>query len=318
MLRAGVMGALGGLAMLSGRAGVSLNALCAAVTGLVLVRPDLATDMGFVLSVLATAGIVVSARPVTRVLSARLPTVLAVCIAVPLVAQLWCGPLALSCSTPTCRCTPCPPTWPSRPGFPVVTVAGLLMMCVLLTEGTCSTPCCLGLCPVRRTPPRSRAGTAPRACPWASRPTRHVPSAGSPTPSPPCPARTSLATRGLRDSSSPHAPDRPRARRPAHGGRPHAPAAAHHRHRGPHPRRAPGSRRRVARPCAPHPGTTPPARRHRLPRPRRAPGHRGAVVVPPAPAVGIRGVRRGAGDAVLHRTGEHSTVLVDGGPDPGH
>ena len=131
VLRAAVMGALGALSMLTGRSGVSLNALAVAVCGLVIAAPPLAGDFGFALSVLATAGIVVSARPVTRTLALRLPTPLAACLAIPLVAQLWCGPVLLLLN-PALPVYSLPANVAASPLVPIVTVAGLLAVCLLV------------------------------------------------------------------------------------------------------------------------------------------------------------------------------------------
>lgn len=61
VLRAGVMGAISLLALLLGRRGSALPALGAAVCVLVLYDPAMATNMGFALSVVATAGLVLLA-----------------------------------------------------------------------------------------------------------------------------------------------------------------------------------------------------------------------------------------------------------------
>lgn len=61
VLRAAVMGAVALLAMCTGRRKQALPALCAAVIGLLGWSPELAVDLGFALSVLATAGLIVLA-----------------------------------------------------------------------------------------------------------------------------------------------------------------------------------------------------------------------------------------------------------------
>ncbi|MDN5700089.1 MAG: ComEC/Rec2 family competence protein [Kocuria sp.] len=131
VLRASVMGALGALSMLSGRNGVSLNALSAAVIGLVLVSPGLSIDFGFILSVLATAGIVVSGRAVARLLALKLPVPVALCIAIPFVAQLWCGPVLLLLN-PALPTYSLPANMAATLLVPVATVAGLIAVCVLV------------------------------------------------------------------------------------------------------------------------------------------------------------------------------------------
>ncbi len=93
VLRAALMGGIGMAALALGRAGRGLNLLCVAVIGLVLADPALAASFGFVLSVLATLGIVVAGRRIMRWLPPRLPRWAAAGIAVPLSAQLLCGPV---------------------------------------------------------------------------------------------------------------------------------------------------------------------------------------------------------------------------------
>ncbi|RKQ36372.1 ComEC/Rec2 family competence protein [Kocuria tytonis] len=329
VLRAGVMGGLGGISMLSGRAGVSLNALCAAVTGLVLVRPELATDMGFVLSVLATAGIVVSARPVTRLLSTRLPTVLAVCIAVPLVAQLWCGP-ALLLLNPDLPLYSLPANMAASPLVPVVTVAGLLAVCVLLAGRTASSAW-HAISPGGQDPAATtaqgpdltagapgaldawdRAASLPvgvASCParvlawladtFASFPGAHVPWPHGVPGIGLLTALTLLALGGLHVADA-----RLRAPRPTTGPVLAAPAEP------------------------PVPDAVWRARAHRTRSRRRLLAVTASLALVvllvtailwwlrPAPAWESVVCDVGQGDAVLHRTGEHSAVLVDGGPDP--
>lgn len=314
VLRAGVMGALGGLSMLTGRPGVSLNALCAAVTGLVLVEPQLAIDYGFVLSVLATAGIVVSARPVTRLLAMRVPTVLAVCVAVPMVAQLWCGPVLLLLN-PTLPLYSLPANMAASPLVPVVTVAGLLAVCVLLA-GHLLTPVLQLLVPGAPDPAVFTAWERAAGLPVgvASYPARLLGRiadtfAGLPGAHLPWPpgitgillltAATLLAIVGL------HALDR-RVHRPG-------------------PTRGTVTST-PAEPPLPDAVWRVRAREHRFR--RRALAITAALTLlallvtavvwwlRPAPAWESVVCDVGQGDAVLHRTGEHSAVLVDGGPDP--
>ncbi|MDI3211272.1 ComEC/Rec2 family competence protein [Arthrobacter sp. AL12] len=92
VLRAAVMGAIGLVALAGGRPGRGLSFLCLAVIGLVLVEPGLSTSFGFLLSVLATLGIVVTARPIMAWFPAPVPRWLAAGFAVPLSAQAFCGP----------------------------------------------------------------------------------------------------------------------------------------------------------------------------------------------------------------------------------
>ncbi|MGO4494250.1 ComEC/Rec2 family competence protein, partial [Arthrobacter sp. 2YAF22_2] len=93
VLRAACMGAIGLSALTFGRAGHGLSLLCVASTALLLAEPALAADYGFLLSVLATLGIVVAGRPIMGWMPAVVPRAVAAGLAVPLSAQLFCGPV---------------------------------------------------------------------------------------------------------------------------------------------------------------------------------------------------------------------------------
>jgi competence protein ComEC len=96
VLRAGVMGSVGLLALSSARRRVSLPALAAAVLGLLCIDPWLARSYGFALSTLATLGLVVWSRPWGDAMAARLPSRLSLlgdAVAVPLAAQVACAPV---------------------------------------------------------------------------------------------------------------------------------------------------------------------------------------------------------------------------------
>ncbi|WP_197061867.1 ComEC/Rec2 family competence protein [Sinomonas humi] len=95
VLRAGAMGVVSLMALASGRTGAGSAALSAAIIAVVLADPALALSFGFALSVLATLGITLIARPLATRLSARLPAWLAAAVAVPLSAQLLCGPVVV-------------------------------------------------------------------------------------------------------------------------------------------------------------------------------------------------------------------------------
>jgi competence protein ComEC len=75
-----------------GRTGGSLSYLCLAIIGLLLADPALSTGFGFLLSVLATLGIVVAGRPIMSWLPPAVPRWAAAGLAVPFAAQIFCGP----------------------------------------------------------------------------------------------------------------------------------------------------------------------------------------------------------------------------------
>jgi competence protein ComEC len=93
VVRAGAMAAVAMLALALGRAGAGLNVLCLAVVVLLAVDPWLALSLGFGLSTAATASLLVLARPLATGLERWMPRALALVLAVPLAAQLACGPL---------------------------------------------------------------------------------------------------------------------------------------------------------------------------------------------------------------------------------
>lgn len=102
VVRAAVMGGVGLLGLVAGRPARSVPALACAVVALLVVDPWLARDIGFVLSVVATAGITLLAGPLTRRWRAPVGSgrpgardVLAAALAVPVAAQLVCAPVLL-------------------------------------------------------------------------------------------------------------------------------------------------------------------------------------------------------------------------------
>lgn len=98
VLRAAAMGvvALAGLSTGSRRRGV--RALCVCVVCLVLLDPWLARSVGFALSTLATAGILLLAPGWRDAMARWMPQLVAEAIAVPLSAQIVCTPLIAAIS----------------------------------------------------------------------------------------------------------------------------------------------------------------------------------------------------------------------------
>lgn len=98
VLRAAVMGTVGLVGLGHDGRQRGLRALGVAVLVLVLVDPPLAGSAGFVLSVLATAGILVLGPGLRDALARWLPRWLAEAVAVPLSAQLACTPVVAAIS----------------------------------------------------------------------------------------------------------------------------------------------------------------------------------------------------------------------------
>lgn len=95
VLRAALMGAVALASLAGGRTGRGLSFLCLAVIGLLLIDPALGTSFGFLLSVLATLGIILLGRQIVAWVPHVVPRWAASCLAVPLSAQLLCGPVVV-------------------------------------------------------------------------------------------------------------------------------------------------------------------------------------------------------------------------------
>ena len=130
VLRAAVMALIVLAALASGRPVRGVPVLALAIIVLLTADPWLARDYGFILSVLATGGLLLLASPLAAVLERWLPRSLALVISVPLAAQLCCQPVLILLQ-------PSIPTWGvvanvlAEPAAPVATVVGLAA-CVLL------------------------------------------------------------------------------------------------------------------------------------------------------------------------------------------
>ncbi|MEX1080339.1 MAG: ComEC/Rec2 family competence protein [Homoserinimonas sp.] len=125
VLRAAVMAALVLTALASGRPVRGLPILAIAVTVLLVVDPWLARNYAFVLSVCATAGLLLLAAPLARALTRWMPLPLAMLVAVPAAAQLACQPVLI-------LLTPSIPSYGvvanilAAPAAPLATVLGLV------------------------------------------------------------------------------------------------------------------------------------------------------------------------------------------------
>ncbi|NMO57216.1 MBL fold metallo-hydrolase [Actinoplanes sp. TBRC 11911] len=99
VVRAAAMGAIALIGLASGRPRAALPALGAGVAILILIDPELAADVGFALSVLATGGLLLLA-PVWRDALRRRgwPSGVAEALAVPAAAQVACGPVVAGLS----------------------------------------------------------------------------------------------------------------------------------------------------------------------------------------------------------------------------
>ena len=95
VIRAATMALFVTVAMWLGRGSSPLHSLALAVTVLLLIDPAIATDFGFSLSAIATAGLLVAAGPMYEYLKARMPEWLALGVAAAFSAQLFTTPILL-------------------------------------------------------------------------------------------------------------------------------------------------------------------------------------------------------------------------------
>ncbi|MFP3580328.1 ComEC/Rec2 family competence protein [Arthrobacter sp. SIMBA_036] len=96
VMRAALMGGVGLASLVGGWRGRSLTFLCLSATMLLLMDPPMASNIGFLLSVLATLGIVLLAVRIAAWIPPRIPRWVAVGFAVPLSAQLLCTPVIVA------------------------------------------------------------------------------------------------------------------------------------------------------------------------------------------------------------------------------
>ncbi|WP_157002665.1 ComEC/Rec2 family competence protein [Agromyces laixinhei] len=130
VVRAAAMAVVVLLAVAAGRPGGPAAALSVAVIVLLVVDPWYARDYGFALSVFATAGLLLLARPLTEALARWMPVPIAALIGVPLSAQLACQPV-LVLLDPAIALYGVPANLLAAPAAPVGTVVGLIG-CLLL------------------------------------------------------------------------------------------------------------------------------------------------------------------------------------------
>jgi len=125
VVRAAVMATLVLVAFAAGRPVQGVPVLGAAVLVLLVIDPWLARQYGFVLSVLATGGLLVLAGPLARKIARWMPLWLAAVIAVPVAAQLACQPvlILLDASIPTFGIVA---NLLAGPAAPLATVMGLV------------------------------------------------------------------------------------------------------------------------------------------------------------------------------------------------
>jgi competence protein ComEC len=130
VLRAAVMGAIGVAALVSGRRRASLSFLALAVIVLLLANPWLAGEYSFILSVLATLGLVLLGSTCSRWLQHFMPKLLADAMAIPLAAQLFCTPVLVQLQ-PELAMFSIPANVLAAPVVPFVTIGGMVSLALL-------------------------------------------------------------------------------------------------------------------------------------------------------------------------------------------
>lgn len=125
VVRAATMGAVMLFGLATGRPRASVPALFASVVALLGHDPWLARDFGFVLSVLATGGLLLMAGPIARRLGRVLPGPLAMAAAIPAAAQLACAPVIVLL-TPGVATHGVLANVAAAPAVPAATVLGVL------------------------------------------------------------------------------------------------------------------------------------------------------------------------------------------------
>ncbi|MFJ4175882.1 ComEC/Rec2 family competence protein [Microbacterium sp. NPDC089696] len=125
VIRAAVMAGVAMVAILLGRPSVGAGMLALSATGILLVDPWLAATPGFALSVVASGALILLAPALARGLTRWMPGPLALAIAVPIAAQLACGPI-IALFAEQQSLIGVAANLLAAPAAPIVTVIGLL------------------------------------------------------------------------------------------------------------------------------------------------------------------------------------------------
>jgi len=131
VVRAAAMAILVLLALMTGRPVRGMPVLSLAVLVLLVSDPWLSRDYGFILSVLATGGLLLLAGPLARLLARWMPLALATVLAVPIAAQLACQPVLILLA-PSIPVFGVFANLLAEPAAPIATVVGLLACLALV------------------------------------------------------------------------------------------------------------------------------------------------------------------------------------------
>ncbi len=124
VVRAAAMGAIAMLGIQLGRVGPGIAVLSLGVAAMLIADPWLAGSLGFALSVAATGALLLWTPALTQGLARWMPRPLALMLAVPLTAQLACGPL-LVLIAPSVPLYGVVANLLAAPAAPVATIVGL-------------------------------------------------------------------------------------------------------------------------------------------------------------------------------------------------
>lgn len=125
VLRAAAMGSLGAFAILTGRGRLSFALLQLAIVVLLVFDPWLYGEYGFILSVLATAGLILTGPTIIGALEHFLPRALALILSIPIAAQLFCTPVLLTLN-PDLPTYSIPANVAASPVVPLITILGMI------------------------------------------------------------------------------------------------------------------------------------------------------------------------------------------------
>ncbi len=125
VLRAACMSLVVMVSLLTGRPGRGLSALSCAVILLLTIDPWMSRNYGFVLSVLATGGILLITPIIVRILGRYFPAWIALLLAVPAAAQLACQPVLIMLQ-PQIPLVGVLANVVAGPAAPIATILGLL------------------------------------------------------------------------------------------------------------------------------------------------------------------------------------------------
>ena len=130
VIRASLMAAILLVSISFGQPSRGVPVLGVALVGLLAVNPEWAVDVGFTLSVLATAALLVLAPPIARRLATWMPERLAILVSIPLSAELVCQPV-VGLLTPGLPVYGILANILTEPAAPVATVTGIVAAVVL-------------------------------------------------------------------------------------------------------------------------------------------------------------------------------------------